>query len=968
VKIRFFVFVMLALALAAPLATAQTSGSVSGVITDETGAVLPGAAVTVSGPRLQGVRTATTDAQGRYRFSNIPAGDDYKVTASLSGFQPLTKEGLHVFLGQDATVNLQIKAALTEAVTVVGESPLVDVTRTTTGVNVTASQFETLPTARNFQQLTTLAPGVTLEMGDHDTRFATSPNVGASSAPENNYIIDGLSATDPRFGTSGTNLTMNFVQEVQVMTGGYGAEYGRSTGGVFNVVTKSGGNTFHGDVFTYYRNKDWSPDQVVRRRNKETTTFFNGDSNVDFGASLGGPIVKDKLWFFAAADPTRRTTYIGGSVTGGQAAPSTGQKYDTDANIFAGKLTFTPSTNHTLVLTAFGDPTTQQGWLGLANSEPGPALRVQRTGSYNGAFRYNGILSPKWLIEASVGRHHQRNELEPDSDTGRTVPRQVDETIGQYEYGGFQRIQNDQSDRDAFLLKFTNFFGNHELRYGVDVEKNKYDADLHELWYRYFGFSGSRGGYYIQGRDYFVQGKGTTTNAALFAQDSWKISSSLTLNLGLRYEEQWLDSAQNVAVGNSLAEGEACNADVTACRTIDQLKLKGNWAPRIGLVWDPLKNGKSKVYGFWGRFYEAIPLDMNIRAINGERYIITQWVNPNPAINASNWYNPGGSPLDTNGAWNVRTQSALTALTPLDEDLKAQYQDEIVVGTDYQFSNSWSVGARYVDRSLKRVIEDFGIFTDPSDPQLLTGYVIGNPSEGAFGAPYDAPKRYYRAVELTLQRAKTNNWQLLTSFVYAKAKGNYEGLYISGYDQLDPNITALYDIPSFLSNAYGTLRADKPYQFKVHGAYTFPFGLTVSEGFFLSAGIPISAQGPEIYNGYGDGTIWMKTRGTEGRTSAYYSLDLHADYDLPVFGRKSGKRLSIIVDAFNVLNKHETLEADQDYVYEGMPNIDEWEDPSNLDSFGNPKFNPSLTPSSFYKTPILYQAPRSLQIGIKLAF
>ena len=308
-KTRFFVFVMLALALAAPLATAQTSGSVSGVITDETGAVLPGAAVNVSGPRLQGVRTATTDAQGRYRFSNIPAGDDYKVTASLSGFQPLTKEGLHVFLGQDATVNLQIKAALTEAVTVVGESPLVDVTRTTTGVNVTASQFETLPTARNFQQLTTLAPGVTIEMGDHDSRFATSPNVGSSSAPENNYIIDGLSATDPRFGTSGTNLTMNFVQEVQVMTGGYGAEYGRSTGGVFNVVTKSGGNAFHGDVFTYYRNKDWSPDQVVRRRNKETTTYFNGDTNADFGASLGGLIVKDKLWFFAAADPTRRSTH-----------------------------------------------------------------------------------------------------------------------------------------------------------------------------------------------------------------------------------------------------------------------------------------------------------------------------------------------------------------------------------------------------------------------------------------------------------------------------------------------------------------------------------------------------------------------------------------------------------------------------------------------------------------------------------
>ena len=922
----------------------------------------------LSGPALQGVRSAVSDGQGRYRFSNIPAGDAYKVTATMAGFQTVTKGGLHVFLGQEATVNLQVTAALTEAVTVVGESPLVDVTKTTTGVNVTSSQFETLPTARTFQQLTTLAPGVTLEMGDHDTRFTTSPNVGASSAPENNYVIDGLSATDPRFGTSGTNLTMNFVQEVQVMTGGYGAEYGRSTGGVFNVLTKSGGNDFHGDVFTYYRNKDWSPNDVVRRRNKETTTFFNGDTNADFGASLGGPIVRDKLWFFVAADPTRRTTYIGGAVTGGVVAPSAGQKYDTDSNIYAGKLTFSPSANHTLVLTAFGDPTTQSGWLGLANSDPGAATRVNRTGSHKGAIRYNGVLSPKWLLEASAGRHHQRNELEPDSDIGRTVPRQIDETIGQYEYGGFQRNQVDKSDRDAYVLKFTNFFGNHELRYGIDVERNKYDADLHELWYRYFGYSGSRGGYYIQGRDYSVKGKGTTTNGAIFLQDQWKISPSLQLSLGLRYEEQRLDSANNVAVGASAAEGEACNADVTACRTVDKLNLKNNWAPRIGLTWDPLKNGRSKIYGFWGRFYEAIPLDMNIRAINGERYIITQWVNPNPAINESTWHNPTGSPLDINGTWNIRTQSSLTALTPLDEDLKAQYQDEWVLGGDFQFAKSWSVGARFVDRELKRVIEDFGIFTDPSDPLLLTGYVIGNPGEGNFGAPYEKPKRYYRAVEVTLQRAKVDNWQLYGSFVYAKAKGNYEGLYISGYDQLDPNITALYDIPSFLQNADGLLRADKPYQFKLHSAYTFPFGLTVSEGFFVSAGVPVSAQGPEIYNGYGDGTIWMKPRGSEGRTPAYWALDLHADYDIPVFGKGSSKRLSLIVDAFNVFNRHQTLELDQDYAYEGMPNIDEWEDPSNLDAFGNPMYNPSLTPSQYYKTPILYQSPRSVQVGVKLAF
>ncbi|HXU82710.1 MAG TPA: carboxypeptidase-like regulatory domain-containing protein, partial [Polyangia bacterium] len=119
-------------------AMAQTSGSVSGTISDETGAVLPGAAVTLSGPAIQGSRTATTDTQGKYRFVNIPAGDNYRISASMTGFQTLTKEGIHVYLGQEGTMNLQVKAAIAEAVTVLGEAPLVDVTKTVTGVNITA--------------------------------------------------------------------------------------------------------------------------------------------------------------------------------------------------------------------------------------------------------------------------------------------------------------------------------------------------------------------------------------------------------------------------------------------------------------------------------------------------------------------------------------------------------------------------------------------------------------------------------------------------------------------------------------------------------------------------------------------------------------------------------------------------------------------------------------------------------------
>jgi outer membrane receptor protein involved in Fe transport len=949
----------------ASMAAAQgtTTGSLSGTLTDASGAVLPGVTVTLSGPSLQGQRTVVTDDQGFFRFHNVPPGPDYTVTATLSGFRDATQSAIRVFLGQEGAINLTMSpGGVTETVTVAATSPLVDVRQTSVGVNITSQLFETLPTTRNFQQLTTMAPSVTLEMGDHDRRFETSPTVGASSAPENNYIIDGLSVTDPRYGTSGANLTMNFVQEVQVLTGGYQAEYGRSTGGVFNVITKSGSNAFHGDLFNYYRNRDWTPDSVERRRNKELVTFANQTTSYDFGGSLGGPLMRDKLWFFGAIDPTRSTTYLGGVLEDGATFGNpVSRQYDRESNIYAGKITMTPAQNHTFLVSAFGDPTERDGWLTNPNADPAAALRLETTGSHNLNGKYNGILSPTWLLEISAGRHWSRSGLGAATDEGRSVPRQIDETLGQYERGGFQRVQDDTAGRNAFAAKATNVFDRHELRYGFDVEVNTYNADLNETWFRFFGPSGEFASY-IQERQYAVVGEGRTVNSAFYAQDAWRLLPNLQLNLGLRYERQTLSSANDVAISGP-SDAEACTAH-GECRVVDSLTLTNNWAPRLGVSWDPLGNGRTKVYAFWGRFYEAIPLDMNIRAINGERYVIPQHVS-NVPLNSNNWFNTTGSPLARNGPWTVRRTSSLTALTPLDEDLKSQYEDQFILGGEYQLGPVWSFGARYIDRQLRRIIEDIGTFTDPLDPLALTGYVIGNPGEGFFGGPFDKPSRSYRALELTVQKAFANRWHLNTSFVYARASGNHEGLYMSGYDQLDPNITALYDIPSFLPNSDGRLRADKPYQFKVFAAYAFDWGLTISEAFQLAAGVPVSAQGPEIVNGYGDGTIFLQPRGSQGRTPSFRSFDFHADYRLPL---GNARNLSVILDVFNVFNQHEVLEVDQDYIYEGMNGIAAWEVPANLDEFGNPKFNASLPASSFFGTPILFQAPRSVQLGLKFTF
>ncbi len=983
--------------LAVPVVFAQstTAGSVAGTVKDASGGALPGVTVELAGPAMQGTRSAVTDGSGSYRFVNVPPGEGYKATATLSGFAPQTKTIARVYLGQEAGIEFTMKAAVSEAITVTAEAPLVDVSKTTTGVNVTARQFESLPTARTFQSLTTMAPGVEMNMSDtRNAQLGNSPNVGASSAPENNYIIDGLSTTDVRYGTSGTNLTMNFVEEVQVMTGGYSAEFGRSTGGVFNVITKSGSNEFHGDVFGYYSNKDWASENVglFKRGGSEApngrTVGASLSDGSDFGASFGGPIIKDKLWFFGAYNPSHRKVSIGAW------NPPLGDQptsYKRDTTFYAGKLTWSASPNHNFVFTTFGDPTKEKGWL-IRGVNAAPALessanRKNDVGSNNVNARYTGVITQSFLAEVNVGEHKRNNNLGPNSATGAAVPRQVDETNSAELLGGFQRSQKEKSKRDAYSAKLTNYLGKNEIRYGVDVESNKYDSNTHETWYRFFGptstsrlvgeCAGKRCDQ-VQERIYSVDGSGKTTNSAAFVQDQLKLRSNLQFNLGLRYEEQKITSARGVYTARNAEE-------VSDPKHIGSYTMKDNWAPRLGVVFDPKDNGRSKLYAYLGRFYEAMPLDMNIRALNGEDYIINDYQHPltNTPLY---WYNPTGNPIPDavrasarNGAtvngwtkYRIRNLTGLDVITPIAADLKAQYQDEYIVGGEYQFANVWSAGVRLVDRELKRVVEDFGVFGDPTDPTALTGYGIANPGEGDLGAVYPKPSRYYRAAEFTVQRAFRDNWQLYASYVYAQAKGNYEGLFVSGYEQLDPNITALYDLPSFLNNADGKLRADKPIQLKIHSSYLFPFGLTVSEGFYYSSGIPISALGPDTVNGYGNGTIFLKPRGSEGRTPNYYNLDLHADYAIPVF-RGTSTKLSAVVDIFNATNAHKPLEVNTDYIYQGIEAAEgnqfaPWFADANLDANGEPMFNASLPASKFFKTGSVYQAPRTVQVGLRLTY
>jgi len=415
---KFFMFVAaLSLALFATSAIAQTSttGSIAGMVTDPNGAAVKGATVTASSPNLIRPQTATTGDDGRFEVPNLPPGQ-YKITVDAGGFAKYTSADFSVNLGRTSSADAQLSLATATATVNVTGGAVVDAAQNTTGSNVSTEQFSNFPTQRTVQGLYTIAPTVTRSGLRDATGRDRDPSVAGSSGPENNYILDGVNTTDPAFGGSGANLPFEFVQEVEIKTGAYGAEYGKSTGGIFNVITKSGGNEFHGDVFGYGTTKG-----LVRavKNFPFTGSAANGFSEADFGGDIGGPIKKDKLWFFGAFNPQRRNNYY---LTQTFHLPVSNK---VTIPFYAGKVTWALNGKNTLTGSTFGDFTKVKGFLATAalnnvngfGSDLSAFTGTQETGGHNYAVRLNSTIRNNFIAEISGGLHFQRANVIPDSIT-----------------------------------------------------------------------------------------------------------------------------------------------------------------------------------------------------------------------------------------------------------------------------------------------------------------------------------------------------------------------------------------------------------------------------------------------------------------------------------------------------------------------------------------------------------------------
>src|SRR5687768_258537 len=391
----------------ASFAQTTTTGTVEGTVTDPNGAVVPNASITLSGPNLVRQQTTTSDGDGTYRFASVPPGRYTIDVAAASGFNAYKQENIEVNLSRGTTANITLALAGTNVNVDVVANPEIDQATNTTGTNVSTEFFSNIPTTRTVQGLYTIAPTVTRSGLRDASGRDRDPSVAGSSGPENAYILDGVNTTDPAFGGGGANLPFEFVQEVEIKTGSYGADQGLSTGGVFNVITKSGTNEFHGDIFAY-----GNPSSFVRETKNFPFTGLapNGFSEVDAGGTIGGPILKNRLTFFAAFNPQYRTNnYLTQSL-----------RQEVEGKIktpfYSGKLTWMINNNNTFTASTFGDFTEEEGHL-FAGSGFGANLDsfagLRETGGHNYAFRLNSNLTPNWIGEFSFGLHFQRNNVIP---------------------------------------------------------------------------------------------------------------------------------------------------------------------------------------------------------------------------------------------------------------------------------------------------------------------------------------------------------------------------------------------------------------------------------------------------------------------------------------------------------------------------------------------------------------------------
>lgn len=989
-----FVLVLLGVVLIAGPAVAQEqTGSLVGRIVAEGGEALPGVSVEIKGP--SGTLGSVTDSRGDFRFPRVLPGV-YGVTARLSGFQTYEASRVQVALGDRATLNVTLRlSAITESVVVTGDRVQIALGENQTATTIAAEQIALLPKGRDFTTVVTQAPGVSNEA------FLGGISIDGASGSENRFVIDGVDTTNPDDGLSGQLFVTDFLEEVQVKSAGYAAEYGGSLGGVINAVTKSGTNDFRGWVGAYYTdsslNGDARPTWGESYPGDGYRTFEKDDlSRIEPGFGLGGPIVRESLWFYLGYNPTLSSW----SRTPFGSAASFDQ--DVTTHYFTANLKANLGQKVIMKLSANVSPRKTEGVLPAqdGSTPAGTNLGITTdvpTESYSLYADY--VPTNNLYVTGRVGYWSTDTETTGITDTSRIFFRNgvipVPATDPRYRPTGFSTVPNasfQATDQDNWKRQsagldgnfFFNVLGSHSIKTGVQYEKIENAVSLGEngslfevrwgLPDRFgAGVQGTYGSVHV--RRFRTEGAAESTNVGLFIQDTWNIHPSFTLNIGVRTEQERVPNY-------------GYERDPTLPKNAMEFDFDEKLAPRLGFSWDVGGKQKLKAYGSYGTYYDITKLSMPRGSFGADRWIAYLY-----PLNTLDWATlPTGCTISTNNASvnpcpNLGTPVTrdLRLPTPpdaehIDPDLQPMENREWQLGLEYQLTKNSVVSARYVNKSLINTIEDIG-FLDADGNEV---YITGNPGKGIVacqpGQAFPCPTypqaeaiRDYEALELVYSRRFADNFSVRASYVYSKLTGNYSGLASSDeFGRTDPNIARYFDGLAYGYDSQGrivdgVLNTDRPHAFEVQGLYRFPWAMTAGLNFSYFSGSPVSTDAQ--FNGV---NFFPNGRNDMGRLSSLTNFDLMLAQPFKI----GGLQLEASVNVLNLLDSDTvTRIGNVKYNYDVCDAREDC-DTTNAWYFGtlNPyNYDQLMSGAGFevysqYRKALAYQPPREIRFAIKASF
>lgn len=891
----------------------RLTGTISGVVQDEEGIPLPGATVQISSPALMGgPHSQMTTDKGVFRFSNLPPGT-YKLIFTLEGFQTFERENLRVSAGATTTENITLNlAAIEESVTVIAASPVVDVTKSSTTVNFNQDQLTKLPTGRaSFFDIVKQVPGFVTTGGEVSSRISAY----GSNSEENATYMDGVDLSSPELGTAWLWQTADMFEEVSVSGIGTPAEYGNFTGAVINIVTKSGGNTLSGSASYYGQFQALTDDN---NPDPDMWTSFNRDKFNHLIFTLGGPVIKDRLWFFGLFKSALE------SFSNWQEDPE--NPVDVNRPEFFLKISSQIADRHRLVFSynyqyshyaeapdQYNLPETICAEIGVTHGWNILYTFLISNDSYLD-LKYSGYYSPMDWMPIHGGDINQFYHYDGATGISSGAP------FWPWEY----IVSRNQAN--ASFTHFADDFlaGDHEFKVGVQYNRGSTECwGGYERWYYDYSYNGIVYPYLMY--EYGINRYGgVINNVGVFIDDSWKVSDRLAVNIGVRFDyhnasipafpimDGWTETSQ---------KGPA----------IDNLIVWNSFSPRIGLAYQLTSDRKTLLKLSFGRYYNYP--------------YIANWEYPGP--NVPDWK----AYLRTGNEWELWREVPGEMGYRVDPDLKNPYADQISIGLEREIFPDFSVDATFIYKSQKNTIgyiNQAGVYeqvkrTSPDNGKTYTVWNQTNPGEEdhLLTNPDDWGQTY-RGLILNINKRYSNNWLLNASLTWSKAEGlNLSSHSPSGYatSQSLVWVTGKFGTdPNDLINTKGYLNLDRRWIIKISAAYNFPWDILASLNFTYQTGRPKLTfvriydldQQPESYL-----RIISEERGTE-RFDPMAMLDFRLQKTFKIYRTL---RASLFVDAFNLLN------AD---VYTDYRSYELWH--------------------VNYEVPYRMPWPRRLQIGAKIEF